>query len=251
MVGNWARNPGRPQGRAFDSSILLQIWSFVGRSSKGRTLVFEASYTGSSPVLPSKRAWPSGKAPGFHPGQRDSTSLALSSFLGGSMLRRVSRLKYNWTEINAYHQEGNSVLACIGKFGFSKGAWDDARKSGRVKPREWKIPLDKLLVEHSTVGRGHIKGRLIREGKLERKCYECGITEWRGRPLSFNLDHINGVNDDYRLDNLRIVCPNCDSQSQTFSGRNAKRNCDVLAIGSQSDSESENPSSNLGVASNL
>jgi 5-methylcytosine-specific restriction endonuclease McrA len=47
--------------------------------------------------------------------------------------------------------------------------------------------------------------------------------EWHGRPLTLVLDHINGVNDDYRPDNLRLLCPNCHSQTPTFSGRNRQK----------------------------
>ena len=43
---------------------------------------------------------------------------------------------------------------------------------------------------------------------------------WRSKPLVLVLDHINGVNDDYRADNLRLLCPNCNSQTSTFCGRN-------------------------------
>jgi len=55
---------------------------------------------------------------------------------------------------------------------------------------------------------------------LINRCYICGINEWRGMPLVLRLDHINGVNDDYRLENLRLLCPNCDSQTDTYCGRN-------------------------------
>lgn len=66
---------------------------------------------------------------------------------------------------------------------------------------------------------------ILREGLLEAKCYEegCGLTEWRGKPISLQLDHINGDNFDHRIENLRLLCPNCHSQTETFAGKN-KRN---------------------------
>ncbi len=44
--------------------------------------------------------------------------------------------------------------------------------------------------------------------------------EWCGQPLNLVLDHINGVNSDNRVENLRFLCPNCNSQQSTFAGRN-------------------------------
>jgi 5-methylcytosine-specific restriction endonuclease McrA len=63
-----------------------------------------------------------------------------------------------------------------------------------------------------------LKRRLISESLLENKCsiQECGLTEWCGRPIVLVLDHINGVNNDNRLENLRFLCPNCNSQQDTF-----------------------------------
>lgn len=85
------------------------------------------------------------------------------------------------------------------------------------------IPLDELLVEKSKVTRYHIKSRLISEGILNNKCYNCGMDPfWDNKPLVLVLDHINGINDDYRKENLRLLCPNCNNQTDTFAGRNLK-----------------------------
>jgi len=66
-----------------------------------------------------------------------------------------------------------------------------------------KIPLEEILVENSTYLNTHrIKLRLIEEELMEEKCFECGIgNEWNGKPLSLQLDHKNGVNNDHRIDN--------------------------------------------------
>lgn len=88
-----------------------------------------------------------------------------------------------------------------------------------------KRSYDEILVEHSTYkNRVHLKDRLIEDNLLEYKCAICGNTgEWNGLPLSLQLDHINGINDDNRLENLRLVCPNCHSQTETFSGKNLRQ----------------------------
>lgn len=96
----------------------------------------------------------------------------------------------------------------------------------RGKTHTWTrcIPLSDVLVERSTYGdRSRLKRRLLREGLLAPTCAECGLADWRGRPLSLQLDHINGVGDDHRIENLRLLCPNCHSQTSTYCGRNMRR----------------------------
>lgn len=83
-----------------------------------------------------------------------------------------------------------------------------------------KEPIESYLTINSSVSRVHLKKRLIKEGYLENKCSICGINTWLEQPLVCHLDHINGVNDDNRLENLRLVCPNCHSQTLTYAGRN-------------------------------
>jgi predicted RNA-binding Zn-ribbon protein involved in translation (DUF1610 family) len=80
-----------------------------------------------------------------------------------------------------------------------------------------RIPLKEILVKDSSY-KSHqgLKRRLIREGLLKYLCAECGLSEWRGKPLSLHLDHINGINNDHRLKNLRFLCPNCHSQTPDY-----------------------------------
>ena len=54
----------------------------------------------------------------------------------------------------------------------------------------------------------------------EEKCEVCGITEWFGEKLSFELDHIDGDRTNHKLENIRIICPNCHSQTETYRGKN-------------------------------
>jgi hypothetical protein len=82
------------------------------------------------------------------------------------------------------------------------------------------IPLERILVEGSTYSRSHLKARLFKQGLKARACEVCGQSEiWRGRRMSLILDHRNGVADDNRLENLRIVCPNCAATLDTHCGR--------------------------------
>jgi hypothetical protein len=84
-------------------------------------------------------------------------------------------------------------------------------------------PLESILVRGGYTNRHRLKLRLIRAGLLHNMCALCGLTpHWHGQALALVLDHINGVNDDYQRDNLRLLCPNCHSQTPTFSGRNRR-----------------------------
>src|ERR687896_1839121 len=72
------------------------------------------------------------------------------------------------------------------------------------KIRKPKQALSEILVEGSTYSRSNLKPRLYREGLKDPICELCGQGEiWRGKPMGLILDHINGVRDDNKLENLR------------------------------------------------
>ncbi|GAC1540232.1 MAG: hypothetical protein NVS2B17_16310 [Candidatus Velthaea sp.] len=130
-----------------------------------------------------------------------------------------ARKRYDWDEIQAFHDAGHSVRKCRERFGFSMQSWQKARKAGRIRARgRRRFTIDELAVKRSN--RGIIKRRLLAAGHLRDVCMICGIFDWQGKPLTLQIDHINGKRLDYRLENLRMLCPNCHSQTETFAGRN-------------------------------
>jgi HNH endonuclease len=132
--------------------------------------------------------------------------------------------RYDWDEIQrAVDEEGLSLRQCMARFGFCRDAWGKAVKRGELVPREWVIPIDELLVAGPRRNRGHIKRRLLAEGLKVNRCEECGLTEWRGRPLNMALHHVNGDGSDNRLENLVLLCPNCHAQTPNYGGRNGHR----------------------------
>jgi hypothetical protein len=81
-------------------------------------------------------------------------------------------------------------------------------------------PLSEIMVAESTYSRNHLKERLFAEGLKTRICEMCGQDdEWRGGRVALILDHINGVGDDHRPENLRVLCPNCAATLDTHCGR--------------------------------
>ena len=87
--------------------------------------------------------------------------------------------------------------------------------------------LSEVLIENSTcVNTHHLKNRLIKSGLLENKCSNdrCSVTNmWNGEKISLHLDHINGNRSDCRIKNLRLLCPNCHSQTETYAGKKNKK----------------------------
>jgi DNA-binding CsgD family transcriptional regulator/5-methylcytosine-specific restriction endonuclease McrA len=151
---------------------------------------------------------------------------------------RFSR-RYDWREVQQAHDAGLSALECCERFGFAKATWSKAVTTGRVQPRDRKIPLDKLLVVGRKTGRGHLKRRLLDAGLKENRCEICGIKEWMGKPVSMQLHHKNGDGSDNRLTNIQFLCANCHSQTDTYGGRNGHRRTerDLRLVESSDDEE--------------
>jgi 5-methylcytosine-specific restriction endonuclease McrA len=131
------------------------------------------------------------------------------------------RRRYDWAAVQAYYDEGHPYRECREKFGFASASWTKAVVRGELKARARAMPLPQLLA--TTKSRRSVKTRLLNDGILENVCSQCGLRSWKGEPLSMHIDHINGLREDHRLENLRMLCPNCHSQTPTYGGRNVKR----------------------------
>jgi hypothetical protein len=84
--------------------------------------------------------------------------------------------------------------------------------------------IDRFLILNSPQINSHVlKSKLWKFKILPKKCQICNISEWMDRPLTLQIDHINGINTDNRLENLQILCPNCHSQTDTYAGKNNKK----------------------------
>lgn len=129
------------------------------------------------------------------------------------------RRRYDWAEV--HYEAGHSYRQCQLEFGFCAAAWNKARLRGEIHSRPLGTRVEILL--RTSRSRISVKRKLLKVGLLKNQCDICGISEWLATPLSCHVDHINGVKDDHRLENLRMLCPNCHSQTDTYGGKNVRR----------------------------
>jgi len=107
-------------------------------------------------------------------------------------------------------------------------------------------PLSEVLIKNSTyTSNNGIKKKILQNKLIEYKCKKCNlIGKWKGKELSLQLDHINGVRNDNRIKNLRFLCPNCHSQTETYCGKHtsnkAKKARERNENGGKTNKEKEN-----------
>lgn len=173
----------------------------------------------------------------------------LSRSIGG-IKRKAKKLKIKWNRVKKIYQkeflenvvkDSKSIGMVLDRLNLRKAGGNygvinkyikiydidishfiDVRFELGLSPKN-KLELNEILIENSTYARTALKKRLYDGNILERKCCLCGQDEnWNGMKISLILDHINGVHNDNRIENLRIVCPNCNAGLDTFAGKNIK-----------------------------
>lgn len=78
---------------------------------------------------------------------------------------------------------------------------------------------EQIFTTNSNYNKFRLKNRIIQKSILPYECTRCGIVEWQGEKLSLHLDHINGIRNDNRIENLRFLCPNCHSLTETYCSK--------------------------------
>lgn len=95
-------------------------------------------------------------------------------------------------------------------------SWKDIKRENKDK-----IPIKEILEgSHPYYQTFKLKNRLINEGLKENRCEICNITDWLGKPMTMHLDHIDGNSHNHKYENLRLLCPNCHSLTDTWCGKN-------------------------------
>jgi hypothetical protein len=117
-----------------------------------------------------------------------------------------------------------SVKKHIRRLGLDTSHWlGRSWSKGQSKPFPTGTkPLSEVLVAGRATSSSHLRRRLIREGVLKEECAICALSSWLGKSITLHLDHINGDRFDNRLQNIRLLCPNCHSQTDTYCGKNSR-----------------------------
>ncbi|WP_035559142.1 HNH endonuclease [Hymenobacter sp. IS2118] len=116
-----------------------------------------------------------------------------------------------------------TVHSRIARLGLDTSHFTGAAWNVGVRYRSFgrKAELREILVEHSPYAFTHgLRRRLLKEGVKQHRCEACGLNTWQGQPIPLELHHQNGVNNDHRLENLQLLCPNCHAQTTSYRGKN-------------------------------
>ena len=104
------------------------------------------------------------------------------------------------------------------------GCYNTNQSGKGVKKQNPQIPLHDIILEGKCphYQSFKLKNRLYKEGIKKKNCENCGISHWLDKPLALELHHLDGNRQNHLLNNLKLLCPNCHSQTDTFRSKNRK-----------------------------
>lgn len=130
------------------------------------------------------------------------------------------------TKLNKNNSSGayKSLNRAFNKYNINISHFRNRSENAKHTQKLTGLSNEDIFNENSKVSRTTVKRRILRDNLLEYKCFNCGQDDkWLSKILVLILDHKNGINNDNRLENLRFVCPNCNSQLPTHC--NKKHTC--------------------------
>jgi RNase P subunit RPR2 len=136
-----------------------------------------------------------------------------------------------WISENRSKAEIARILNCrVGTLQNALARMDieyDGNKSNKGKASKSYKSAHDYMASEQYVSTHRLKLKLLKEGIKKHQCEMCKITEWMGKPVPVELDHIDGNRYNNDLSNLRVLCPNCHAQTDTYSGKNVGKYADV------------------------
>lgn len=102
---------------------------------------------------------------------------------------------------------------------FTGQAWNQGERFRKFKKE---YTLEEILIENSPYCSSyHLKIKLFKNNLKTNCCERCKLVSWNELPIPTELNHINGINTDNRLENLEILCPNCHAQTSNYRRKNS------------------------------
>jgi len=129
--------------------------------------------------------------------------MVISSCNYKSLYRRIQRF-----QLSTAHWKGRAEITADGALRFLT-----------------QLSLEEILVKDSPYDPTSMRKLVLKHNLIVYQCAKCGINEWMGEPLQLQLDHINGKRSDQRLENLRWLCPNCHTQTETWGCKRRRNRC--------------------------
>lgn len=145
------------------------------------------------------------------------------------------KIRHEFIKKHVSHEENKKIVSncpiCDKQFpnvysmGAHKGHCLNPDRDHLAKSRGWSkgkilISLEDLFKKDSSYSTGYAKNAIVTLGLRKNECECCKLSSWQGVKITLELDHINGVRNDHTLENLRLLCPNCHSQTPNWRGRN-------------------------------
>lgn len=104
------------------------------------------------------------------------------------------------------------------KYAIKLNVWNPNQSGKGIEKA--KYTLESILSNKYYISSINLKGRLYKADIKQKKCEDCNITSWNKKRIAFELHHIDGDKYNNNINNLKILCPNCHSQTDNFRGRN-------------------------------